>query len=116
MTEPGHFEGEDQHGWSPDQPETGDKTAAEAADKAFDGEAGAPGPGRDISDEERSGVGPTDTEAQSPLDVGTSTRRSAEDIAAGDDEEGRTTEGTKGETERPYGTSSAEDATGVDPQ
>ncbi|MCW2902418.1 MAG: hypothetical protein JWO67_4683 [Streptosporangiaceae bacterium] len=90
--------------------------AVRGADKAFEGPAGERGPGRDISEEEREGVESTDTEARTPLGVGESKRRHAEDIAKGKDEKGRTTEGTKGESDRPYGTSGPESATGVDPQ
>jgi hypothetical protein len=61
-------------------------------------------------------AGPTVSSDDSPEDVGKSTRRSAEDIADAEDEEGRTTEGTKGKAERPYGTAEPESATGVDPQ
>jgi hypothetical protein len=42
-----------------------------------------------ISDEEREGVGPTDTEAESPLGVGVSMTRRGEDVAKQEDEEGR---------------------------
>jgi hypothetical protein len=52
----------------------------------------------------------------SPEDVGESKRRSAEDIADSEDEEGRTTEGTKGPSGRPYGKSEPEGSSGVDPQ
>ncbi|MBC6461879.1 hypothetical protein [Actinomadura sp. HBU206391] len=90
--------------------------AVKGADKAFEGAWGEPGPGRDVSDEEREGVESTDTEARTPLGVGESSTRSAEEIAEKEDEEGRTTEGTKGRSDRPYGTSEPESATGVDPQ
>jgi hypothetical protein len=85
-------------------------------DKTFGGESGEPGPARDLSEEERSGVSPADTEAQTQLGVGTRTRRSAEESLEVKTKGGRTSEGTKGKTEPPYGTSSAEDSTGVDPQ
>jgi hypothetical protein len=52
----------------------------------------------------------------SPEDVGDSKRRSAEDIAESEDEEGRTTEGTQGPSGRPYGKAEPEGASGVDPQ
>lgn len=90
--------------------------AVKGADKAFEGSGGEPGPGRDVSEEERKGVESTDMEANTPLGVGKSKRRSAEDIARGKDEKGRTTEGTKGESDRPYGTSEPESTTGVDPK
>ena len=40
--------------------------------QAMAGEIGRPGPGRDVTDEEREGVPPTDTSAASPLGVGES--------------------------------------------
>jgi hypothetical protein len=86
--------------------------AAEGATKAFDAaNAGPPGPGPVESAEERAGVPATDTSAASPLGVGVSSGRRGEDLA--DDERG---EGTKGASGRPYGGSSQEEATGVDPQ
>jgi hypothetical protein len=51
-----------------------------------------------------------------PDDAGESKRRSAEDIADAEDEEGRTSEGTKGPSGRPYGKTEPEGASGVDPQ
>jgi hypothetical protein len=116
MTKPDRIEGEGRRGWSLDQPDTGEDTAAKAADKAFEGEGGPPGSRREISEEERSGVSSTDTEARSALGVGVSKRRSAQDLADKEDEEGRASQGVKGKTERRHGTSSAEDSTGVDPQ
>ena len=86
--------------------------AEEGAAKAFDAaNAGPPGPGPVGSAEERAGVPATDTSADSPLGVGVSLGRRAEDLA--DDDRG---EGTKGASGRPYGGSSQEEATGVDPQ
>ncbi len=55
-------------------------------------------------------------EADSPKDVGTSESRSGEDIAKGDKEAGRQDTGTSGGTDRPTGTSTARDVTGVSPQ
>jgi hypothetical protein len=74
-----------------------------------------PGPGREISDEEREGVGPTDTEATSALGVGESLSRRGEDVDKQEDEEGRDDAGTKGASDRPVGTSDERDATSVDP-
>jgi hypothetical protein len=86
--------------------------AEEGAAKAFDAaNAGAPGPGPVGSAEERAGVTATDTSADSPLGVGVSSGRRAEDLA--DDDRG---EGTKGASGRPYGGSSQDETTGVDPQ
>ncbi|HET6751557.1 MAG TPA: hypothetical protein VFL71_20115 [Actinomycetes bacterium] len=90
---------------------------AAGEEKAFHPEAaGPPGPGREISEEEREGVPSTDTSAESPLGVGVSTTRRAEDIARREDEPGRETTGVKGESERPVGESSQRDSTGVGPQ
>jgi len=61
--------------------------AAEGAAKAFDAtNAGPPGPGPVESAEERAGVPATDTSADSPLGVGVSLGRRAEDLA--DDDRG----------------------------
>lgn len=54
-----------------------------------------------------------------PADPGTpieSTTRRAEDIAKDEQEAGREETGTEGATERPTGTSTARDYTGVDPK
>ena len=102
---PSRFEGA-QHGWSPDVGEGGSEQATEANKKAF----GTPpdddgrGPGRVVSDEERAGVGPTDTEPDAAHGVGVSTAKGAEEYGA-EGEEGRYTLGTKDESQRPYGTS-----------
>jgi hypothetical protein len=105
----------DDHGWAPDVGTGGSERAKEANEKAFEGPQGPVGEGREVSDEEREGVGPTDTTAATPLGVGESTTKRAEEYGA-EGEEGRRTLGTKGESERPYGTSDPENATGVDPQ
>jgi hypothetical protein len=93
-----------------------DKTgaAAEADHKAFraDENAPPPGPGRDISDEERSGVDSTDTTGASPLGVGESTSESGEEIADRDPEEREKT-GVHGQSERPYGSPAQTDSVGV---
>jgi hypothetical protein len=86
--------------------------AAEGGTKAFDAaNAGPPGPGPVESAQERAGVPATDTSAASPLGVGVSSGSRGEELA--DDERG---EGEKGASGRPYGGSSQEEATGVDPQ
>jgi hypothetical protein len=54
-----------------------------------------PGPGREISDEEREGVPPTDAEAESPLGVGVSMTRRGEDVEKQEDEPGREDTGTR---------------------
>jgi hypothetical protein len=86
-------------------------------DKVFSGaEDVPPGPGREISDEEREGVPPTDTEATSPLGVGESINRRGEDVIKQEDhEEGREHAGTKGASDRPHGTSGERASTSVDP-
>lgn len=74
-----------------------------------------PGPGRVISDQEREGVDPTDTEAESPLGVGVSMTRRGEDVHKQEDEPGREDTGTKGPSDRPHGTSDERASTSVDP-
>jgi hypothetical protein len=74
-----------------------------------------PGPGREISDEEREGVGPTEMEATSALGVGESITRRGEDVDRQEDEPGRDDAGTKGPSDRPVGTSDERDSTSVDP-
>jgi hypothetical protein len=95
------------HGWAPDVGTGGSEAAKEANEKAFDPPDTEPGAGREISDEEKEGVPPTDTEARTPLGVGESTRTSGEDLA---DDEGA--EGTKGASERPYGRTDESDSPG----
>ncbi|MEW9530517.1 hypothetical protein [Microbispora sp. NPDC049125] len=113
---PGRFEGDDQHGYSPDVG-GGSEEAAQAGDRAFSPDAaGEPGPGRLTSEEEESGVPAADTEAASAQDVGPGPARRGEEIAQEEGEAGRETAGVKGRSGRPYGTSSAEDSTGVEPQ
>jgi hypothetical protein len=73
-----------------------------------------PGPGREISDEEREGVPATDTEAESPLGVGVSMTRRGEDVAEQEDEPGREDTGIKGPSGRPAGVSDERASTSVD--
>jgi hypothetical protein len=75
-----------------------------------------PGPGRVISDEERDGVPPTDTEASSPLGVGVSMTRRGEDVQKQEDEPGREHAGTKGGSDRPAGVADTRSSTGIDDQ
>jgi hypothetical protein len=90
---------------------------AEQADKVFNRvDEVPPGPGREISDEEREGVGPTDTEATTPLGVGESINRRGEDVARQEDEEGREDTGTRGASDRPVGVSDERASTSVDPE
>lgn len=88
-----------------------------ATEKAFDAENAAPppGPGREVSDEEREGVEGTDMTGASPLGVGESINRHGEDVVKQEGEEaGRETTGYK--DERPVGTSDERSATSVDPK
>ena len=75
-----------------------------------------PGPGREISGEERDGVPPTDTEAESPLGVGVSMTRRGEDVGKQEDEPGRHDAGTKGPSDRPVGVSDSRASTAIDDQ
>jgi hypothetical protein len=88
----------------------------EHTEKVFQGADVEPGPGREISDEEREGVPPTDTEAESPLGVGVSMTRRGEDVAKQEDEPGRGDTGTRGPTDRPAGVSDDRASSGVDDQ
>ena len=84
--------------------------AVQGTDKAFE---------EPPADDRQSWLGPTataDEEDTPPEDAGESERRSAEDIAESADEEGRTDEGTKGVSDRPYGRTEPEGSSGVDPQ
>ena len=78
-----------------------------------------PGPGREISDEERGGVGPTDTEATSALGVGVgvgeSMTRRGEDVDKQEPEPGRDDTGTQGASDRPTGVSDQRAFTSIDP-
>jgi hypothetical protein len=88
----------------------------EHTEKVFHGADDVPsGPGREISDEEREGVGPTDMEATSALGVGESMTRRGEDVDKQEDEPGRDETGTKGPSDRPVGSSDERDSTSVDP-
>jgi hypothetical protein len=89
----------------------------EQMDKVFDRvDEVPPGPGREISDEQREGVGPTDTEATSPLGVGESINRRGEDVIRQEGhEEGREHAGTRGPSDRPVGVSDERASTSVDP-
>lgn len=100
---------EKEHGWAPDVGSGGSEAATEAKRKAFEGPPPGEGPGREESEAEREGVPPTDTEARTPLGVGESTTKRGEEY--GEESEGRT-HGTKGESQRPYGTT---ESAGVDP-
>lgn len=99
------------HGAAEPNPDNAEGTA-----KAFDAEnaAPSPGPGRDVSDEEREGVSSTDMTATGALGVGESVNRHGEDVVKKEGEEpGRETTGYK--DERPVGTSDERSGTSVDP-
>lgn len=99
---------ESQHGWAPDAPGEGEASdrAAEADSKAFEAS-------EDTQAASRGDAQPPDY----PEGVGESTTRRAEDVAREEGPDaGRYDSGTQGESQRPYGGSSAEASTGVDPQ
>jgi hypothetical protein len=81
--------------------------AVQGTNKAFENAEEAPtgGPREGTTDE-----------GAPPDNAGESTRRSGEDIADPEGEAGRTTEGTKGESDRPYGKTEEGGTTGVDSQ
>jgi hypothetical protein len=105
------FDDESHHGWSPDLGSEGGQ-GGETTRKAMHDPPASTGKGREVSDEEKSGMHPAETEPSSRFGVGESTSRRGEDIASGED----TTDGYKGASQRPYGGSKASDSTGVDPQ
>jgi hypothetical protein len=106
----------DHHGISPDVGR-GSEEARQAGDRAFGPPPPGPQwPGREPSAAERRGVPSTDTEARTPLGVGTSTSRRAEKIARREGEPGRHVKGVRGRSGRPYGTSEPHDDTGVGAQ
>ncbi|WP_326822303.1 hypothetical protein [Streptosporangium sp. NBC_01756] len=106
---------EGQHGYSPDVGHASEE-AVRGADRAWGPPPGDKGPGREVSEEEEEGVPATDMEAESPHGVGVSSTRRAEETARKEEEEGRRTTGVDEKTGRPYGTSTPESSTGVDPQ
>ena len=106
---------EEHHGYSHDVGRASEEVI-QSGNRAFAPPPEEKGPGRVVSEEEREGVSSTDTEAASPLGVGTGTSRRAEEIAAEEDEEGRETAGVDEKTGRPYGVSTSEDSTGVKPR
>ncbi|MDN3352107.1 hypothetical protein [Actinomadura sp. DC4] len=96
---------------SPPEAGRGGEETRRAGDRAFGPPPPGPQwPGREPSEAEINGVPATDTEARTPLGVGTSTTRRAEKAAK------RERDGVHGRTRRPYGTSEPEDDTGVAPQ
>jgi|SRR3954468_13919034 len=105
-------EQEQHHGWAPDVGSGGSERATEANKKAFDGPPPGEGPGKDDSETEKSGVPPTDTDAQSPLGVGVSSTTGGEEYAGEGEQRDR---GTKGESERPFGDRDPDQEAGVAP-
>ncbi|HZE33127.1 MAG TPA: hypothetical protein VE198_17030 [Actinoallomurus sp.] len=107
--------GREHHGSSPDVGQ-GSAEARQAGDRAFGPPPSGPQwPGREVSDAERRGVPATDTQARTPLGVGTSTSRRAEQIAGREEEAGRRHHGLRG-SGRPHGKPAPEHDTGVAPQ
>jgi hypothetical protein len=106
------FEDEPHHGWSPDVGSE-KKTAAEAGEKAMRKPPKETDEGGQVLQEGTGGISPTDTDPKSPFGVGESHTRRGEEIAV---EEGKKAESRKGASQRPYGTTDPEEATGVAPQ
>lgn len=97
-----------------DDPPGPSEETRRGTERAYDASnAPEPGPDREISDEERDGVEATDTTAESPLGVGESSGKRAEDTAA-DSEAGREDVGEQ--AGRPVGTADERSATSIDPQ
>lgn len=81
---------------------------AEGVRKAFDASnAGAPGPGAPVTDEERSGMSATEMDPEGPLGVGVSRGGRAEDHAPDRDDVGG-----KGPADRPVGKTTEDDSMG----
>jgi hypothetical protein len=102
---------EHNHGWAPDHGQAGeeDREAGRKAWEAHDTQDAAHGEGDSSPDPDDSRL-PSET-------AGESTTSRGEDITERDGKEaGRQDTGVQGETERPTGTSTARDVTGVDPQ
>ncbi|MBA2530147.1 MAG: hypothetical protein H0V19_09360 [Euzebyales bacterium] len=96
----GHVD-ETHHGWAPD--------VGQADDKTFDPQTGSD----TASASERAEAGP-DVDA-TPAGVGGSSTRRGEDVSEDEPEDGRENAGTQGPSQRPVGTSSPTDSTGIDP-
>ncbi|MEU8380886.1 hypothetical protein [Streptosporangium sp. NPDC048865] len=103
-----------EHGYSRDVGHASEEVVR-SAELAFGPPPSDRRPPRVVSDAEREGVPSTDTEARSPLGVGTSENRGAQRIAFRKKERGREKAGTD-ERGRPYGVSRPEDVTGVSPR
>lgn len=98
--------------------ESADDRSASVERQLADTKTGPPGQTQSPADERPPGPGdPVATEApQSTHGVGESATTSGEDVASTNKEVGRHDTGTRGESERPTGTSDARDSTGVNPQ
>jgi hypothetical protein len=102
---------EDNHGWAPDSGPASEavREGNRKAWEANDTQAASRGEGDPMPE--------PDDPRLPPDHAGQSTGRRGEDIAEQDGKEaGRQDTGPKGESQRPTGTSSARDVTGVDPQ
>jgi hypothetical protein len=100
---------QEHHGWAPDAPGTG-----EAADAAVQGHKKA----FEANDTQDEATGEARQGPDLPPEgTGQSSTRRAETVSAQEGKEaGRRDTGTQGESQRPTGTSTARDSTGVDPQ
>ena len=113
----GRSGGDPEHHGSSRDVGRGSAEARQAGDRAFRPPPSGPQwPGREVSDAERHGVPATDTQARTPLGVGTSTSRRAEKIAGTEEEAGRRPHGRRGRSGRPHGKPAPEHDTGVAPQ
>jgi hypothetical protein len=113
-SKPGRFEGENQHGFSPDVGRASEEVVR-AGNRAFRKPPADQGPGREVSDAERHGVPSTDVTATSPLGVGVSTTTRAEQIALKKESAYQRT-GFHRRTGRPYGKPEPGHGTGVGKQ
>jgi hypothetical protein len=108
----GHDRGtvdEEHHGWAPDAPGNGaaKDAAIQGHKKAFEG---------NDTQEESKGAARQGADL-TPDGTGESSTRRGEDVSQQEGKEtGRADTGTQGESQRPTGTSTARDSTGVDPQ
>ncbi|GGK76023.1 hypothetical protein Sme01_51760 [Sphaerisporangium melleum] len=90
------------------------RDVATAGDRAFDSPPrGGYRPPRVMSEVERHGVSPMDTEATSPLGVGASATARGEHIASRKEDRGRRRIGHEGPARRPVGIAAPEQHTGV---
>lgn len=92
------------HGWAPDVDEAGGDHGQEAEDKAAEGRETQDAPASESTQE--------DSDAPPP-GVGESVGRRGEEVGGGAQEPGRHDAGTQGESQRPVGTSTARDSSGV---